>query len=1324
MKRTNSFGLSGIKNFPATIIIAFILSLVSGLQGFAAEKVLFESNFSDLATKWEIWDDPQAKNKPSQWRMGLAELSGINNKARKVATTLIAGESSWRNYTIETTLFKVNDYGYISMFVFGYQDPLHFYHVGYKFDEGRFELEARTPKGFETLAFCKMDFPSGQEIPFRLDFAGGHIRFSVNNRVIFDLEDGRYQRGRFGLGTSYIGSVFFGPMTVTSLDPSTLPRRAMQDLLSLARGATVVSSTPKDKKNEFEALIDHRSSLSSTEVDNGRIPSIGVEGPPSEAVFSFPHKRETVIHRIGLHLSSWDFPDRVEFLVSRESPEKGFTSLGTFQIEAKKDNYQEFQIKPVMAKYLKIRILSGKDTKSVRIAEMYAYGYYKGMSPESSLTAKGIKPGARGKLLFKEDFTSGNLDQWQVWDDPKAEEGPSHWALVLSEYSGIKNAMLKPATALIAGNKEWKNYSVQADLFAYGGDGNLTGIIFGYQDPEHFYHVGYNHYLKRYELEARTSDGFQMLAFAEVEFPRTKWVPLCVDFAEGRMLFRAYNSTIFDVEDRRFVSGKVGVVTSELDLGKVLLRKFRVASIDPGALPPRQIQDLLAAKRGAAVIYRTVPPLCDPFNELLDHSLVKKGELGNTYELSLTKVKLPEEATFCFPQGRFVEIHRIGFKLSYEHFPKEIKLWVSHQTPKSGFKPLATIILKPKAESYQEFPVSPVRAKYLKIQITQTYDPKYLKIAEIFVKGYFKEPGTEPAGEETLGEVQLHEKESNNSVAEAQTLPLDTYLGGQAAQQDTDYYLLSLKDLPGETLTLFLNNIGILRPEYTLFAKEKKKVEPTKVLSVGRRTKLTYTLKPDDYYLKIVRPETYLTIVYDDSGSMGECVPIVKRVLKGYLENLGEGLNLKLMKYTDEPIDLSDFTHDPLQLKQAIEKEVRGGGGTETYVGLMAAIDRVREKSGNRAVLAIFDEIDGNRDLENYIKLWDDVLDAQISFSTIGVQSGWDSETEHFGNTRQQIFRELAYASQGQFYHSPSDGLVKQSANTLFKQLTEPAQYCLKAEWKKKVREPGFVQVLFEKGAEKETAKYVELILDASRSMWGQIKGKSKISIARQVLGQIVRGLPEKMNVGLRVYGHRYNPKDKRACRDTELMVPIGPLARKKLITTINKIKPKGKTPLVYSVEQAPKDFKNIGKGTVILISDGIESCHGDIHAIGPTLKKSDLDLRVHIVGFGIKEAEARKELEAIAQSTGGKYFDAKDSKGLLSSLKEALRIEYVLLDEGGEAKASGFVGGKPVKVMEGTYTLRLLLEPEPLETEVVIKPKEEVRLVLRKEKDKWTIKR
>ncbi|MFZ2053837.1 MAG: prenyltransferase/squalene oxidase repeat-containing protein [Candidatus Aminicenantales bacterium] len=266
------------------------------------------------------------------------------------------------------------------------------------------------------------------------------------------------------------------------------------------------------------------------------------------------------------------------------------------------------------------------------------------------------------------------------------------------------------------------------------------------------------------------------------------------------------------------------------------------------------------------------------------------------------------------------------------------------------------------------------------------------------------------------------------------------------------------------------------------------------------------------------------------------------------------------------------------------------------------------------------------------------------------------------------------------------------------------------------------LRVIYEKETAPETAKNIEIIFDASNSMWGQISGEAKITIARKVLAQIINGLPDSLSVGLRVYGHRYGLNDLKACTDTELLIPIGPIAKARLVDTVNQIQLKGKTPLVLSVLEAIKDFEKIANGSIILITDGIESCGGDINSIAPAIEKSGLDIKVNIVGFDIKEKEARAELESIAKSTGGRYLDAKNAGDLLSALEQTLRVEFQVLDDKGHLMAKGMVGGEAIKLKEGTYILRILLAPQPLETKVTIKTGAAVTYTLKRVENKWTL--
>ena len=270
---------------------------------------------------------------------------------------------------------------------------------------------------------------------------------------------------------------------------------------------------------------------------------------------------------------------------------------------------------------------------------------------------------------------------------------------------------------------------------------------------------------------------------------------------------------------------------------------------------------------------------------------------------------------------------------------------------------------------------------------------------------------------------------------------------------------------------------------------------------------------------------------------------------------------------------------------------------------------------------------------------------------------------------------------------------------------------------------PGSIRVEFEKEADQEVAKTVEIIMDASNSMTGMVGKETKIAAARRVLSQAINGLPDSMNVGLRVYGHRFPTGDyNKACRDTELLVPIGPIQKERLVEIVNKISTKGRTPLVLSVLEAVKDLEKTPNGSIVLVTDGIESCKGDIKSIAPAIKASGLELEVNIVGFDIKEAAARQELESIARSTNGRYIDARNAGELLSALDQTLKLEFVLLDEKGQEAGRGVVGGSEVRIKDGAYVLRVLLAPAPVEVKVMIKSGATASYTLKKVQGQWTL--
>lgn len=206
---------------------------------------------------------------------------------------------------------------------------------------------------------------------------------------------------------------------------------------------------------------------------------------------------------------------------------------------------------------------------------------------------------------------------------------------------------------------------------------------------------------------------------------------------------------------------------------------------------------------------------------------------------------------------------------------------------------------------------------------------------------------------------------------------------------------------------------------------------------------------------------------------------------------------------------------------------------------------------------------------------------------------------------------------------------------------------------------PGaFVAGAIAQDEEGEGRGSILLVLDSSGSMKADDgTGQTKLAAAKAALNQLVDRLPEGAPVGLRVYGARGPRDDKaRGCRDTQLISPVAPLEPAALKRQIASFDARGFTPIGRSLEEGAKDLPDEGDRTMILVSDGVDTCgRPDPCAVAKKLSREGLDLTIQSVGYQV-DAKARRQLECIADATGGGYFDVEDSNKLGDQL-EALAV-------------------------------------------------------------------
>lgn len=223
-----------------------------------------------------------------------------------------------------------------------------------------------------------------------------------------------------------------------------------------------------------------------------------------------------------------------------------------------------------------------------------------------------------------------------------------------------------------------------------------------------------------------------------------------------------------------------------------------------------------------------------------------------------------------------------------------------------------------------------------------------------------------------------------------------------------------------------------------------------------------------------------------------------------------------------------------------------------------------------------------------------------------------------------------------------------------------------------------------------ELPSSIIFILDASGSMWGQVDGKPKIAIAKEVMKTLINDLPDKNLVGIVAYGHR----SKGDCDDVEDLVPLGPINREELSRKIDAIHPKGMTPITLSVQRTAEKLRSVEyDSTIILVSDGKETCKGDPCALVKELKESGVKFVMHVIGFDVTEEE-RAQLECMARVGGGTYFTAKTAGDLQGAAKKAVEP----LRKGGTLRVIALREGKPFSAEMAVFRAgereRLFLTP------------------------------
>lgn len=508
----------------------------------------------------------------------------------------------------------------------------------------------------------------------------------------------------------------------------------------------------------------------------------------------------------------------------------------------------------------------------------------------------------------------------------------------------------------------------------------------------------------------------------------------------------------------------------------------------------------------------------------------------------------------------------------------------------------------------------------------------------------------------------------------------DRIAGSVLVAEDEDWYRLTVAE-DENRLEIHLRGDPSIGYEYELVDEAGEPVF-FEIHEQGHDLTLRAYPGPGDYFLRLWEPKRSVVFSWDTSGSVSPYQTTTYSALASFATDVDPAREFVQLLAFDDPLPiwlLPYWSSDPERVQTALNGFDRDAGSSNAEHALLVATKALASRDGTRAILFMTDAESPGYDLT--ADLWralSEVRPRVFSFeiSTAGsdysqdLMQSWASVNEGFYDYTRNV------ADFGA-------GFARASCH-----LRRPKRYELEVRTEAvEPPGPGTVSVRRAEGADLPA---LEVIFDASGSMGAPLpSGRPRIEVAKEVLAALVTDiLPEGTPFAFRAFGH-IAPQ---SC-ETRLDVPLTPLDPDVARAAFDAIEPKllSQTPIADSLREVARDLSGTeASKTVVLITDGEESCGGDPEAALAELRDAGVEVQLSIVSLGLDEAEARERFAALAELGGGTYVDADDRESLQASVEEALHPPFEVLDTDGAVAARGRVGGPGVEVPMGVYTVRV----------------------------------
>jgi len=189
------------------------------------------------------------------------------------------------------------------------------------------------------------------------------------------------------------------------------------------------------------------------------------------------------------------------------------------------------------------------------------------------------------------------------------------------------------------------------------------------------------------------------------------------------------------------------------------------------------------------------------------------------------------------------------------------------------------------------------------------------------------------------------------------------------------------------------------------------------------------------------------------------------------------------------------------------------------------------------------------------------------------------------------------------------------------------------------------------------------IVFDASKSMAASADDKTGLPRIDAVRGALARVLPKvskRRRIGLITYG----PGSRPACSNVSLELRPAPDAAAKIMARVERLRPDGRTPLTRAVRRAAEVLQFRERpASIVLITDGEETCSESPCALAKTLKAEGARTTVHVISYKIASAIGQDGVfvsRCLADETGGVYAATDTAEEVADALETALACPLV----------------------------------------------------------------